>query len=376
MELTAAVRKILTGRYKSFIEATVAAFSISTGMKKCFRPECRAWMTICYLERLQVETRCGLRGTIGAEYFGRLHLEDRVEKAAWPAIIKALYADSDLARPAPLRHKNSTMAGHPYLGYTCPSCGYLQGDVPMMDEIRNWYEYVIPETATIPIKKTALRGAHLCQDKGAGLCSQTPTDPTAASFPDGQIGRIWLSRKLLTDVLAPIPPRGTRAAAKAAESGSRSGNTKRREDSLPTAAAPIRETPGLVRNQALETDPSTAPQGAVPEAADTSKQLDELNLAQVPSVQQEGWAEVRVRTLASRTRSTQEVADITGIKPVNYMTREELSHAVLIALTLLENGNVLDVSAARRRQGLHDNLPDLLGERYPRGKVPPSDPPT
>lgn len=48
------------------------------------------------------------------------------------------------------------------------------------------------------------------------------------------------------------------------------------------------------------------------------------------------------------------------------MTLKELANALFIAVNLLDNGHVLDVSTARRRQGLHDNLPDLLGERYPR----------
>jgi hypothetical protein len=57
---------------------------------------------------------------------------------------------------------------------------------------------------------------------------------------------------------------------------------------------------------------------------------------------------------------------MSGVKPVEHMTLKELANAIFIAMSLLDNGHVLAVSAARRRQGLHDNLPDLLGERYPR----------
>ena len=85
----------------------------------------------------------------------------------------------------------------------------------MTDEIRNWHEYVIPEAAPIPLKASALLATHMCIDQGIGFCSQSPKDPTAASFPDGQVARVWHSRELLTDVLSPIPPKGTRVAAKA-----------------------------------------------------------------------------------------------------------------------------------------------------------------
>lgn len=365
VDLASAIRGALTGRHLQFIDATVTAFSISTGMKKCFRSECRAWMTICRLERVQIETRCGLKGTVGAEYFGRLHLEDRAEKAAWPIIIKALYAESDLARPAPLRMKNSDAAGHAYLGYTCPSCGYLQGDIPMTEEIRSWHEYVIPEAAPIPMKASALRATHMCRDQGIGFCSQSPKDPTAASFPDGQVARVSHSRELLTEVLSPIPPRGTRAAAKAttAPQSHNSGgaaNNKRQQKSDNGA----QRQPRPKQSSPAAMAPTT--RGPAPESRPAIPPTSEVDKAPRQPAQQESWPEARLRVLATRSRSADKATEMSGVKPVEHMTLKELANAIFIALNLLDNGHVLDVSAARRRQGLHDNLPDLLGERYPR----------
>lgn len=367
VDLTSAIRGALTGHHKQYIEATVAAFSISTGMKKCFRSECRAWMTICFLERIQIETRCGLKGTIAANHFGRLHLEDRVETAAWPIILKALYADSDLARPAPLRTKNSAAAGHAYLGYTCPTCGYLQGDLHLTKEIRNWHEYVIPEAAPIPIKASALRGTHLCCDKGTGFCSQSPKDPATASFPHGQVGSTWLSRELLTDVLSPVPPKGTRAAARATNPGPHSGNPGRKtanthpptsKKTPPTQSRPKQSPPAATGVTDTKREP-------VPETPDTTAPVRESIPSGAQPIQQESWAEARLRVLAGKGRSADKPAAMPGVKPVEYMSGKELSLALFNALTLLDNGQVLDVSAARRTRGLHDNLPDLLGERYP-----------
>ncbi|WP_197023373.1 competence protein CoiA [Arthrobacter sp. MA-N2] len=368
VDLTSAIRGVLTGHHMQFIEATVTAFSISTGMKRCFRSECRAWMTICRLERIQVETRCGLKGTVGAEYFGRLHLEDRAERAAWPVILKAMYADSDLARPAPLRTKNSDAAGHAYLGYTCPSCGYLQGDIPMMKEIRNWHEYVIPQAAPIPLKALALEATHICRDQGTGFCSQSPKVPTAASFPDGQVGRVWHSRELLTDALSPIPPKGTRAAAKAAtgpqpyKTGDRADDKHLQRSENAAQRQPHAKQSPPPATAATTREPSAASPPAIPPISKADQPPKQL-------AQQESWSEARLRVLAARSHSPEKVTEMSGVKPVENMTAKELANAIFIATTLLENGHVLDVSAARRRQGLHDNLPDLLGERYPKGTV-------
>lgn len=368
VDLTTAIRGALTGHRIRFIEATVTTFSISTGMKKCFRSECREWMTICFLERVQVETRCGLKGSVGAEYFGRLHLEDRAERSAWPVILKALYTDSDLAKPAPLRMKNSDAAGHAYLGYTCPNCGYLQGDLHLIREIRNWHEYVIPEAAPIPLKASALQARHVCRDTGAGFCSQSPADPTSASFPDGQVGKVWHSRELLTDVLPPIPQKGTRAAAarettglQSRDSGGNVGNTHRR-----TSKKTAQARPRPKEDAPLSTAVTGALRGPLPETYPTTPPPHETGKYLGQPTQQESWAEARVRVLAPRSRSPYQATEMPGVKAVEEMTLKELSNAVFIAVTLLDNGHVLDVSAARRAQGSHDNLPDLLGERYPK----------
>lgn len=369
VDLASAIRSALTGHHLQFIDATVTAFSISTGMKKCFRSECRAWMTICRLERVQIETRCGLKGTVGAEYFGRLHLEDRAEKAAWPVILKALYAESDLARPAPLRMKNSNAAGHAYLGYTCPSCGYLQGDIPMTEEIRNWHEYVVPEPTPIPLKASALRATHMCRDHGIGFCSQSPKDPTAASFPDGQVARVWHSRELLTDVLSPIPPKGARAAA-----GATTGPQSRNSGSAANSNRLQRSAKAAQRQLRPKQSPPAAMAptagGPAPESRPAIPPNSEVDKAPRQPAQQESWSEARLRVLAARSHSPNKVTEMPGVKPVEYMTLKELANALFIAVSLLENGHVLDVSAARRRQGLHDNLPDLLGEHYPKGNSP------
>lgn len=367
VDLATAIRSALTGHHKGFVEATVTAFSISTGMKKCFRTECRAWMTICFLESVQIETRCGLKGSIRAEYFGRLHLEDRAERSAWPAILKALYTDSDLAKPAPLRMKNSDAAGHPYLGYTCPNCGYLQGDLHLVREIRNWHEYVIPEAAPIPLKALALQATHVCKDTGAGFCSQSPANPTAASFPDGQVAKVWYSRELLTDVLPTIPPKGTRAAARATtglQSPDPEGNAGLTHPPTSKKTAQVRPRPE--EHAPLSTAATDGPRRRRPATPPSTPPLQEPGKVHRQQAKQESWSEARFRKLAQRSRSPHQSTEMPGVKPVEDMTLQQLSNAIFIAVTLLDNGHVLDVSAARRAQGLHDNLPDLLGERYPK----------
>ncbi|GAA5201805.1 hypothetical protein GCM10023346_47050 [Arthrobacter gyeryongensis] len=209
LDAAEAIAHLLNRRVKSFVEPVVRAYALDTAMVKCWREGCNRWITAWRLDDLQVETRCGQKGTLLAKhYYGsRFFLADRIERIIVDRVLPVL-KKSDLPAPMFLATRFSKTAGCSYLGLCCPFCNGLQGDVPLRDQGVTWRSYLIEDWLPLPIKRRALAVQHLCLDIGRGHCSQEPSEPEGPAFPDGRLVDLEASPLLLTQELPLLPKRG------------------------------------------------------------------------------------------------------------------------------------------------------------------------
>lgn len=209
LDAAGAIAHLLNERVKPFVELVVRAYSMQTAMVKCWRGECNRWITAWRLDDLQVETRCGQKGTLLAKhYYGsRIFLTDRIERIIADRVMPIL-KKSDLPAPMFLSTRFSKTAGCSYLALCCPYCNALQGDVPLSDQSVTWRSYVIEEWLPLPMKRRALTIQHLCLDIGRGRCNQEPLEQESPAFPDGRLVDPEASPLLLTLALPPLPKRG------------------------------------------------------------------------------------------------------------------------------------------------------------------------
>lgn len=209
MDAAKAVGHLLGDSIKRFVEPDISAYSLNTTMQKCWRDSCSRWITAWRLDDLQVETRCGQKGSLLANhYYGsRIFLTDRLERIIADRVTPIL-KKADLPAPMYLATRFSKTADCSYLALCCPFCNSLQGDVPLSDQSVTWRSYVVEEWLPLPIKRRALDVQHLCLDIGRGHCNQEPVEPEGPAFPDGRLVDPEASPLLLTKELPPLPKRG------------------------------------------------------------------------------------------------------------------------------------------------------------------------
>lgn len=205
-----AIAHLLNEEIAPFVELVVRAYSLDTTMLKCWRDSCKRWITAWRLDDLQVETRCGQKGSLLAtHYYGsRIFLTDRIERLIAGRVMPVL-KQADLPSPMYLATRYSKTADCSYLALCCPYCNSLQGDVPLSDQSVTWRSYLIEDWLPLPIKRSALAVPHLCLDIGRGHCNQEPREQEGPAFPDGRLVVPEASPLLLTQALPPLPKRGS-----------------------------------------------------------------------------------------------------------------------------------------------------------------------
>jgi hypothetical protein len=209
LDAAEAITHLLSDSINEFLEPVVRAYSLNTAMQKCWRDGCNRWITAWRLDDLQVETRCGQKGSLLAKhYYGsRIFLTDRVERLIAGRVMPIL-KQADLPAPMVLATRFSKTAECSYLALCCPYCNSIQGDVPLSDQSVSWRSYLVEAWLPLPIKRRALAVQHLCLDIDRGQCNQDPLEPEGPAFPDGRLVDPEAAPLLLTHELPSLPKRG------------------------------------------------------------------------------------------------------------------------------------------------------------------------
>lgn len=204
--LADAARRLFGGELNKHVQAKATEVDVTYFMVKCYRPECKAWMSRWYVKGLTAHTRCGQKFHI--ELLRTSHIDvttaageeiarpgDGHANGPWWGAFAATRVETvvqttiapefrrqRLPPPATYATRSSRQVPEGYVAALCPQCSALQGDSFLWNANPLPRELTTSWTGAFPLDEEAIGRPHVCTDVGSGRCA-TPTRSSAGRFP-------------------------------------------------------------------------------------------------------------------------------------------------------------------------------------------------
>ncbi len=186
-ELGAGIVSILSGEIADRAEAIITSLVLDTAMAKCWRDDCKKWMTYWRIVAFNTETRCGGKSTTWSSMVHQPWLDRPVETRLQRQVLEAANTSS-LPSFATYHHRYSKLADEQYDALICPWCHIVQGD-GFVEQSRKWTSYSVVARMRVSGRSRLSAVRHVCLDSGRGRCVPQP----AIGPVDDGLGSRWIS---------------------------------------------------------------------------------------------------------------------------------------------------------------------------------------